>query len=236
MNRGSPVGAPPKTARVLVIIGAVIFLGLAIAIGLLFWLNSEPPRQPASVPAALAWVGILALPAFVALLGVRRRDPRLLLPAIVTGLVPAMLTLFSVGLVLVVPALLWIQAATRWPTPKTARSWRRDLLPLTIPILAILAGLTFFAHQDPACWNSTKGVDGHITYTRTALNGARESGWFAGGESASISSGGDGVTGSICTSDRVTPLEGLIALGFIAGAEAVALKTTRAATDSSTAC
>ncbi|NOY54936.1 MAG: hypothetical protein GXP34_03020 [Actinobacteria bacterium] len=230
MNHSSPVATPPKTAGVLIIIGAVIFLGLAIVVGLLFWLNGVPPRQLENVPAALAWAALLSLPAFVALLGLRRRDPRILWPAIVTGLVPTILTVFSVGLVLVIPVLVWIQAALRWPSPQSARSWRRDLLPLTIPILAILAGLTFFAHQDPACWDSTKGADGHVTYTRTALNGATGSEWFAGSESTSISSGGDGVTGSICTSDRVTSLEGLIALGFIAGAGTVALKTTRPAT------
>src|SRR5680860_1170158 len=103
MNRSSPVATPPKTVRVLVIIGAVISLGLAVAIGTLYWLNSEPPRQLANIPAALAWVALLSLPAFVALTGLRRRDPRLLLPAIVTGLLPAILAIFTVGLILVIP-------------------------------------------------------------------------------------------------------------------------------------
>jgi hypothetical protein len=230
MNHSSSAEAPPKTARVLITIGAVIFLGLALALGLLYWFNSEPPRLLENVPAALGWVALLSLPAFVALVGLRRGDPRLLWPAIVTGLLPAVVTIFSVGLVMVIPVLLWVQAAMRWPNPQTARSWRRDLMPLAIPVFAILAGLTFFAHQDPACWDYTEDADGHPTYSRTAVHGDMRSGWFVGGESLTISSEGGGGTGSTCTSDRVTPLEGLIVLGFVAAAGAVVLGTARAAT------
>lgn len=228
MDNAASVTAPPKSARVLIVSGSVIFFGVALALGVLFWFNAEPPRQLYSIPAALAWVAVLSLPGFVAVLALRRHDPRLLWPAIVTGLLPAVLTIFSFGLVLVIPVLLWVQASLRWPNPRKARSWRRDLVPLAIPVFAILAGLTFFAHQDPACWDFTEDADGNVTYTRTAVHGGMQSGWFVGGESlTSVTSEGAGTSGSTCTSDRVTPLEGLIALGFVGVGGAVAVRTAR---------
>jgi len=218
----------PQAARVLIMIGAGMFLVLGLAVALVSWTQGEPRLQLETVPGSLALGGMVALPGLVAAIALRREDPRLLLPAIVTGLIPAAVTLLSVGLVFVIPVLLFVQAALRWPRPKSGRSRRRDLVPLAIPVLAVLAGLTFFAHQDPACWDFTESADGNVAYTRAALHGGMQSGWFVGGEAlTSVSSEGAGTSGSICTSDRITPVEAAIALCLIGGAAWTAHRTAR---------
>ena len=221
---------PPKSARVLVIIGAMMFLGLGLAIAILSWSQGEPQLQLESLPGSLALGGIVALPGLVAAVALRRNDPRLLWPAIVTGLLPAVVTILSVGLVMVIPALLFVQASMRWPNPARSRSWRKDLVPLAIPALAILAGLTFFAHQDPACWDYTENPQGGVTYSRTDAHIGMQSGWFAGGGTVTglvVNSAESEGTGSVCVSDRITPLEAVVALGLITGAGWVAWVSAR---------
>ena len=223
------VTPPPKTARMLTTIGALMFLGLGLTAAVLAWTQGEPRLQLETLPGSLALGGLVALPGLVAAVALRRNDPRLLWPAIVTGLLPAVMTILSVGLVFVIPVLLFVQAAMRWPNPKTSRSWRRDLAPLAIPALAILAGLTFFAHQDPACWDYTEDPQGRVTYESTELHAGMQSGWFIGGGTvtglAVGSDSGEGA-GSVCVSDRIMPLEAGIALSFLAGAALIALRTT----------
>ena len=219
---------PPKRARVLTGIGAAMFLGLGLAAAVLAWTQGEPRLQLETLPGSLALGGLVALPGLVGGIALRRNDPKLLWPAILTGLLPAVVTILSVGLVLVIPVLLFVQAAMRWPNSKTSRSCNRDLVLLAIPSLAILAGLTFFAHQDPACWRYTEDPQGRVTYEDTELHTGMQSGWFVGGGTvmglAVGSDGGEGA-GSVCVSDRITPLEAAIALSFLAGAVLIALRT-----------
>jgi hypothetical protein len=132
--------------------------------------------------------------------------------------------------VLVIPVLLFVQASMRWPNPKVSRSWRTDLVLLAVPALAIAAGLTFFVHQDPACWDYTEEPTGRVSYTRTDAHVGMQSGWFSGWGSvtplAVDAPAGEG-SGSVCVSDRITPLEALVALALIAGAGRVAWTTAR---------
>jgi hypothetical protein len=222
--------AVPKNARVLITVGSVMFVGLGLAAVALAWTQGEPRLQLETLPAAVALGSLIALPGLVAVVSLRRSDPRLLWPAVVTGLLPAVVTIFSVGLVLFIPVLLYVQAALRWPVPKENRSWKRDLVPLAIPALAVVAGFTFFVHQDPACWEYTENPQGGTTYTRTAAHPGMSSGWFAGGGSVSglaVESGNEDGTGSVCVSDRITPVEAAIALGLITTAVLVAVRTAR---------
>ncbi len=218
----------PKSARVLIIVGSVIFLGLGLALAFLSWTQAEPRLQLETLPGSVALGAIVALPGLVAAMALRRNNPRLLWPAIVTGLLPAVVTILSVGLVLVIPVLLLVQAALRWPSPKANRSWRSHLVPLAIPALAIVAGLTFFAHQDPACWDYTEDPLGRVTYTRTGTHAGMARGWFAGDGAVTglvvDSDNGDGA-GSLCVSDRITPLEAAVALGLMGGALVMAATT-----------
>jgi hypothetical protein len=215
----------PQSARVLINIGGALFIGLGIALAVVSWTQAEPRLQLETLPGAVALGAIVALPGLVAVIALRRNDPRLLWPAIVTGLLPAVVTILSVGLVLVIPVLLLVQAALRWPSAKKSRSWRNDLAPLAIPALAIVAGLTFFAHQDPACWDYSEDPQGRVTYTRTGTHAGMDSGWFAGGGTVTglvvDSNAGEG-TGSLCVSDRITPLEAAVALTLIGGAGSIA--------------
>jgi hypothetical protein len=222
------VTTPPKSARVRVTIGAMMFIGLGLAGAVLAWTQGEPRLQLETLPGSLALGGLVALPGLVGGIALRRNDPRLLWPAILTGLLPAVMTILSVGLVLMIPVLLFVQAAMRWHNPKTSRSWRQDLVLLAIPSLAVLAGLTFFAHQDPGCWRYTEDPQGRVTYEDTELHTGMQSGWFVRGGTviglAVSSDGGEGA-GSVCVSDRITPLEAAIALSFLAGAVLIALRT-----------
>jgi hypothetical protein len=206
---------------VLITVGAVIFFGAGLAVSALAWTQGEPRLQIETLPAALALGGIIALPGLVAVIGLRTQDPRLLWAAIVTGLLPAGVTILSVGLIFVIPVLLFVQAALRWPVPRESRSWRTNLVPLLIPALVIVAGLTFFAHQDPACWDYSEDQRGRVTYVRTATHAGMESGWFVGGgivTGLAVDSGEGEGTGTVCVSDRITPLEAGIALLLIGGA------------------
>ena len=226
----TPAAPPPKSARVLILFGVAIFLAGGLAATVLAWTQGEPRLQIETLPAAVALGGIIALPGAVALISLRRRQPRLLWPAIVAGLLLAVVIIFSGGLFLVIPVLLFVQAALRWPQPEARRSWRTDLVPLLIPVLVIAAGLTFFAHQDPACWDYSEDQRGRVTYVRTATHAGMESGWFTGGGAVmglEVGSGDSDGSGTVCVSDRITPLEGGIALLFIGGAIIVAVQTTR---------
>jgi hypothetical protein len=223
-------GIPPKSARVLIILGVGIFLAAGLAATVLAWTQGEPRLQVETLPAAVALGGTIALPGVVAAIGLRKHQPRLLWPAIVAGLLPAAVTILSVGLILVIPVLLFVQAALRWPVPRESRRWRTDLVPLFIPALVVVAGLTFFAHQDPACWDYSEDQRGRVSYVRAATHAGMESGWFIGGGVvtglAIDSSDGHG-TGTVCVSDRITPLEAGIALLLIGGAIGVAAQTAR---------
>jgi hypothetical protein len=216
----------PKNARLFTTIGSVMFLGLGVAVAVLSWSGGEPRMQWESIPGSLALGGIVALPGLVAAIAIRRNDPRLLWPAIVAGLLPAAVTILTVGLVLVIPVLLFVQASMRWPNPEPSRSWRKDLRLLAIPALAIAAGLTFFVHQDPACWDYAADPNGRVSYTRTDAHVGMQSGWFSGWGTvtplAVDAPAGEG-SGSVCVSDRITPLEGVIALGLLGTAGAFAL-------------
>ena len=91
-----------------------------------------------------------------------------------------------------------------------------------------MAGLAFFAHQDPACWDYTQDLQGNVAYTRTDAHAGMQSGWFAGGGTVTglvvNTDDGEGA-GSVCVSDRITPLEAAIALFSIGGAVAVAQRS-----------
>lgn len=220
----------PQSALMLIVAGAVMFVGLGLAVAVLSWTQAEPRLQLETLPGSVALGAIIALPGLVAAIALRSNQPRLLWPAMVSGLLPAVVTIQSVGLVLVIPVLLFFQAALRWPAQKTTRSWSKDLAPLAIPALAVVAGLAFFAHQDPACWDYAEDPQGRVVYTPTETHAGMQSGWFTGGGTVAglvvDSSDGQGV-GSMCVSDRITPLEAAVALMLIAGAVAVAQRSTR---------
>ena len=220
---------PPNSARALIIVAVVIFLAMGMTVAVLSWNGGEPRHHLETVPAALALAGVVALPGIVSLIALWKGAPRLLWPAIVAGLLPAIVTIFSVGLALMIPLLLLVQASLRWPAPRTGRSWRHNLVGLSIPPLAMAASVAFFAHRDPARWIYSTDAGGGVVYTRIGLHGGMKSGWFVDGgriESFSTGSAEEG-GGSICVSDRVTAVEGLVALAMLASAIAVAVRIAR---------
>ncbi len=205
-----------KLARYAIVIGYVMALG-----ALILALVNDSPRVPANlwgVARAVAVAGLFSISPTVALLALRGR-PRLLPAAAAVALVAGPFTLSVLGLVMVVPAVLWISAFSRWPRP-VRTVWRETVLWSTIVIVAACAFVSLFLHQDPRC---TRFYSDGTAETSVATGG----GWLWQGTSgtvvSSVLSGGE-VRSEECTSDIVVWWEALASLGFAAGSVVIAAR------------
>ncbi len=200
--------------------GIVIAYVMGIG-GFAFRLAGTSPRVPQNVwgiAGAAAVMGIFFIAPTVAVLALRGR-PRLLPAAAAVAFVAGLFTLSLLGFIMLIPALLWIKAFSRWPRPVQTR-WREIVLWPAVVTAAACAFFVLFAHQDPRC-------------TRTFPDGTVETsvaagaGWVwqgASGSAISSSYSGDSVLSEECTSDIVTWWEALASLGVAAGSVAIAAR------------
>jgi hypothetical protein len=195
------------TAPRIAVVGIVLSLALAVAVGILRTVNAEPVERAAEVAGNVAFAVVFAAPALLALLGLRDR-PSLLVAAGALDLVLAFVTLISlIGLVFVAPGVMFFVAAGQM---RAGGSPSRSIAPVLVALLlGTVAFFTLFVREDPVCWarNPTTGES-------FRLNPAR----FVHGASISMDSRDlpPGATESGCSSDSISTSEAIAGIAVVA--------------------
>jgi len=195
-----------KTGRRLIWAG--ILFGLSIALGLAI---ATYTSEDGSLFKALAFLALMSIPSAFALLALDRR-PSLLTAAGMTALLQSVLLLTSgIGLLQLIPAILWYLAGQKRPRPAAAPPWATWVRPL-LAGASLLPLLVMFSHLDPIC----TVTDAEGTVITSGVDTSAPSGWTLSlGSSTGSSTDSDGVTRS-CTSDTVRPWESALSLAVSA--------------------
>jgi len=194
-----------KTGRRLIWAGILIGLSIALAIAIY-------TSEDGSILKALAFFALMSIPAAFALLALDRR-PSLLTAAAMAALVQGVLLLTSgIGLLQVIPAILWYLAGQRRPRAAAAPTWAIWARPL-LAVATLLPLVVMFSHLDPIC----TVIDADGTVLSSEIDTDAPSGWalLSLGSSGGSSTDSDGVTRS-CTSDTVRPWESALSLAVSA--------------------
>ncbi|MGZ5300394.1 MAG: hypothetical protein ACXWEJ_01055 [Actinomycetota bacterium] len=196
--------AAPRVA----VIGIIISLILAVGVAVLRSVNADPVERAAEVAGTIAFATVFATPALLAMLGVRGR-PSLLFAAGALDLVLAFVTLFSlIGLVFVVPAVMFFVAAGKPRGSVVSRS--RSISAVLVAVALGTAGFfALFAHEDPICWarNAATGQSFRL-----------DPDTFVHGSTISMDSRDlpRGATESGCTSDSISVIEATAGIVIVA--------------------
>jgi hypothetical protein len=197
----------PHTPRIAVVAIAVSF-ALAAGVGILRTVNAEPVERTAEVAGNVAFALVFAVPALLAILGLRGR-PSLLVAAGVLDLVLAVVTMITlIGLVFVAPGVMFLVTSGR-----IADGGARPVRSIAAVVLAIVLGtaafFALFVHEDPVCWATNAATGESIR-----LDADR----FVHGSSISMDSRDlpPGTTESGCTSDSISNGEALLATAVVA--------------------
>lgn len=197
-----------KTSRRLVWAGVVVGYGFAVGVAV-----ANVGSEQGSLLSAAAFLATLSLPPTLALASLDRR-PSLLTMATMASLVQAALLLASaVGVIELVPAILWYLASRRRARPAVAprhATWIRPLL----AVATVLPLLVMFVHLDPLC----VVTDRNGTVVRTYVDEGAASGWELGLDSTSTSNSQTGSAGetTTCTSNRIVSWEAAASLSLSA--------------------
>ena len=192
-----------KSGRRLIRAGIGFAVSIALAMAIASYISAD-----GSVLRSLALLGFMSVPAAFALLALDRR-PSLLTAAAMAALVQSVLLLTSgIGLLQVVPAILWYLAGQKRPRPAAAPAWATWARPL-VAVATLLPLVVMFSHLDPVC--TVTDADGTVISTEIDPNAP--TGWTLslGGLTATASTESDGVTRS-CTNDTVLPWESGLSL------------------------
>jgi hypothetical protein len=197
----------PAAPRI-VVVGIVLSLALAVALGILRTVNAEPVERTAEVAGNFAFAVVFAAPALVALLGLRDRQS-LLVAAGALDLALVFVTLISlIGLVFVAPGVMFFAAAAQIRGARGS-SWRSIASVLVAVLLGIMAFFALFAREDPVCWasNPSRGQSFRLNPDR-----------FVHGASISIDSRDlpPGSTESGCSSDSISTGEAIGGIAVVA--------------------
>jgi hypothetical protein len=196
-----------------------IVLGLVLAAtgSILRFANATPAERHAEWFGDLAFGAVLAVPALLALVGLRGRQA-MLLPAGVLGMAVGVMEP-PISLPFAVPAVLYLVADRRAASdrPRAGRLVAASLLAL---VLGWAAFFSLFLRDDPVCWAVVPRADGRAYVTLPADR-------FVSGSGISMSSTDlpAGATESGCTSDTISPFEGLVAVALVL-ATLVIVRTT----------
>lgn len=197
-----------KTGRRLIWTGIIFGVSIALALAIATFMSEN-----GSALRAGAILAFTSIPAAFALLALDRR-PSLLTAAAMAALVQGVLLLTSgLGLLQVIPAILWYLAGQKRPRPAAAPTWATWARPL-LAVATLLPLVVMFSHLDPIC--TVTDADG--TVVSTEVDTSAPSGWtlsLGGLTSSSTGTDSDGVTRS-CTSDTVRPWESALSLAVSA--------------------
>ena len=197
-----------RTVPRIAVVAIAVSLALAVAVGILRTFNAEPVERAAEVRGNIVLAMVFAVPAALALLGLRGRAS-LFVAAGILDLVFGFLTLISlIGLVFVVPGTLFFVAAGR-VGDAGARPWRSTASVLLAVVLGTGAFFALFTREDPVCWATNRATGESVR-----LDADR----FVHG--STVSMGGHelppGTTESGCTSDTISNVEALLATVIVA--------------------
>jgi hypothetical protein len=189
---------------------ALVGIAMAATLGVVRFVNGEPPVRTAEWFGTLAFAVVIAAPAVLALLGLRGR-PALILAGGTLGIFLAAIGAVSLfSLVLIIPSVIYLIGATQlgggWPgAPRTAAA---ALLSLTLGWGALMV---LFLQDNPICWAQVSRHGGS-TYVRLPAE------QFVQGNSISMSSDDlpPGTTVSGCAGDSIGPLEAVSSLALSA--------------------
>ncbi len=184
------------------LIAALIIGGLRIA-------NSELPQLRAEWVGDLAFAMVYLAPFLLAVLAVRWVSPALRASAWgAAGVIAALavFTSFSGVSLLFLPAaaLLIIAGLLAIKQAGSDRAGLALLLSLVLVVFVTGAWWTLFSQEDGRCWELIRTADGVES-------------WFAApyGEHGTISASGTGRVAVTCTSDVITPGEGVLSLALL---------------------
>jgi hypothetical protein len=192
-----------KSGRRLIWAGIVFGAAVALALAIATYMSND-----GSALRATATFGLVSIPAALALLSLDRR-PSLLTAAAMAALVQGVILLTSgLGLLQVIPAILWYLAGQKRPRSAAAPGWATWARPL-LAVATLLPLVVMFSHLDPIC--TVTDADGRVLSSE--VDSDARSGWapLSLGSSAGSSTDSDGVTRS-CTSDTVQPWESAASL------------------------
>jgi hypothetical protein len=198
---------PRSTAPRIAVVGIVLSFALAVAIGFLRTVNAEPVEGGVEVAGNIGFAIVLAAPGLLGLLG-RRGRASLFVAAGVLDLVFAFPMLISlIGLVFVPPAVMFLIAAA-W-VQGHGTSLARSIATVLVALLGGTgAFFALFVQEDPVCWarNPATGETFRLDASR-----------FVHGSSISMDSRDlpAGTTESGCSSDTISPREGVTATAVV---------------------
>jgi hypothetical protein len=187
-------------------VGIVTSLALGVGAGILRIVNAEPVERDVELVGNVAFAMVYTAPVLLALMGIRR-GPSLFAAAGTLHLALAFVSIFSIGLLFLLPAAMFFIAAhqMRGTGTSVARSGATVLVAVLGGVLALFA---LFARDDPICW-ATDADSGEIVRLDAST--------FVRGSTISIGSLelSPGVSQAGCSSDTVTSSEGAAGTAII---------------------
>lgn len=187
-----------KSGRRLTWAGIAVGAIAALAVGIVNLRSDE-----GSVPSAIAFLVVLALPSTLGYLSLDRR-PSLLGAAAMSGVLLGVITLSGgIGFVLLISSLLWAMAIRKrrrgFPEPGRGSLMRVGLAALTVlPLIALVA------HLDPIC----TVIDADGTVIERRVDESAPSGWrLSPGSTSSGFSLTSEETTETCSSNVIEPWE-----------------------------
>jgi hypothetical protein len=203
----------------LVSVAVALNLALAGAAALLLVTGDEgEPRDATSLLGDLAVLALWALPAVVALAG-RQRHLFLLAAGVLALLVVP--TTFSLSLLMLVPAVLYVAAAaTSGDRPRLAGA----VTALAVVVLGAAAGVTVFALTEGRCWEYETRADGTTVSRTVPTEGRWEStngGVGGSGGPHVIEAGSEVVEAGGGCKDRTTLAGAMLALVLVSASAGV---------------
>jgi hypothetical protein len=204
-------------------IALVLGFGVAVAMFLLRIVGSDMPLS-VSLPGAIAFGAVVAVPSVLALLAGRGRTG-LFLGAGVASIV------LSLGLSLLIVVMLplgvfWLWSYVRARPGHLLRSVGAGLV---ATVLAIAAFVVLFVHIDPRCTSTY--ADGRVEQFAAGSAGFRSGwAWDVGSTYSGSMTAGPDVVSQTCSSDVVTWVEAVVSLALasaaVASARAIAAHDT----------